>query len=210
MPPEMGGFVMKIKMCGMIRAEDIAAVNEIKPDYIGFVFAKKSRRCISKEKAAELRAALDSDVKAVGVFVNEDVKAVAEFLKCGIIDIAQLHGSEDNEYILSLKAMTDKPVIKAFRIQTEDDIMPVMESCADMVLLDAGAGDGKTFDWSLTGRVTRPYFLAGGLTPENAGEAVKALHPYGLDVSSGIETDGYKDRTKMAAFKAAAGKEEEK
>ena len=199
----------KIKMCGLTRVEDIAAVNEIKPDYIGFVFAKKSRRFISREKAAELKAILDKDIKAVGVFVDEDIKAVAEFLKCGIIDIAQLHGSEDNDYIVSLRAMTNKPVIKAFRIRTQEDIYKAQESAADMVLLDAGAGDGKTFDWSLIDTITRPYFLAGGLSPENAGEAVKTLHPYGLDVSSGIETDGYKDRIKMAEFADVIREEEE-
>lgn len=199
----------KIKMCGLTRAEDIAAVNEIKPDYIGFVFAKKSRRFISREKAAELKAILDKDIKAVGVFVDEDIKAVAEFLKCGIIDIAQLHGSEGNDYIVSLRAMTNKPVIKAFRIRTQEDIYKAQESAADMVLLDAGAGDGKTFDWSLIDTITRPYFLAGGLSPENAGEAVKTLHPYGLDVSSGIETDGYKDRIKMAEFADVIREEEE-
>ena len=132
----------EIKLCGLSRTCDIDAVNSLMPDYVGFVFAKKSRRCISKEKAAELRAALDSDVKAVGVFVNEDVKAVAEFLKCGIIDIAQLHGSEGNDYIVSLRAMTNKPVIKAFHIRTQEDIYKAQESAADMVLLDAGAGDG--------------------------------------------------------------------
>ena len=201
--------MVKVKICGLKRLEDIEIVNRYKPDFIGFVFAD-SKRKVSHELASKLKDNLDSDIISVGVFVDASQDEILELYGGGIIEMAQLHGSEDNEYILSLKAMTDKPVIKAFRIQTEDDIMPVMESCADMVLLDAGAGDGKTFDWSLTGRVTRPYFLAGGLTPENAGEAVKALHPYGLDVSSGIETDGYKDRTKMAAFKAAAGKEEEK
>ena len=198
----------RIKMCGPTRAEDIAAANEIKPDYIGFVFVQKSKRYVSKEKAADLKAILDKEIKAVGVFVNEDIKAVAEFLKCGIIDIAQLHGSEDNDYIVSLKAMTNKPVIKAFRIRTKNDVIAAQESAADMVLLDAGAGDGKIFDWSLIDTITRPYFLAGGLSPENAVKAVKALHPYGLDVSSGIETGVYKDREKMKLFADVIREEE--
>lgn len=198
----------RIKMCGLTRAEDIAAANEIKPDYIGFVFVQKSKRYVSKEKAAELKAFLDKEIEAVGVFVNEDIKAVAEFLKCGIIDIAQLHGSEDNDYIVSLKAMTNKPVIKALRIRTKNDVIAAQESAADMVLLDAGAGDGKIFDWSLIDTITRPYFLAGGLSPENAVKAVKALHPYGLDVSSGIETGGYKDREKMKLFADVIREEE--
>ena len=198
----------KIKMCGLTREEDIDAVNEIMPDYIGFVFWKKSKRYISPEMADFLKSKLKNSIKSVGVFINEDIIAVADFLKRGIIDIAQLHGDEDEQYILSLKKMTGKPVIKAFRIKTKEDALKAEKSPADMILLDAGAGDGRTFDWSLIGSaVKRPYFLAGGLDPSNAGAAIEALDPWGLDISSGIESEGKKDKKKMTAFVKAVRKD---
>ena len=198
----------KIKMCGLTREEDIDAVNEIMPDYIGFVFWKKSKRYISPEMADFLKSKLKNSIKSVGVFINEDIIAVADFLKRGIIDIAQLHGDEDEQYILSLKKMTGKPVIKAFRIKTKEDALKAEKSPADMILLDAGAGDGRTFDWSLIGSaVKRPYFLAGGLDPSNAGAAIEALDPWGLDVSSGIENKRKKDKKKMTAFVKAVRKD---
>ncbi len=192
----------KIKFCGLTCEDDISAVNEIMPDYAGFVFAQRSRRYVSREQAQVLRSLLDKRIKAVGVFVDEDIKTVADMLDRGIIDIAQLHGNEDDDYILRLKALTGKPVIKAFRIRTFQDVQSAGSSKADMILLDAGAGDGRTFDWSLVKQVGRPYFLAGGLCAENAAAAIEALHPFALDVSSGIETDGHKDKKKMAAFSA--------
>nr|MCR5584867.1 phosphoribosylanthranilate isomerase [Lachnospiraceae bacterium] len=100
------------------------------------------------------------------------------------------------------------PVIKAFKIQTEKDAEEAEKSCADYILLDSGAGTGKVFDWELLKDIKRPYFLAGGLNPENVGDAIRLLHPYGVDVSSGLETCGLKDKNKMTAFKEAVGKEE--
>lgn len=197
----------KVKLCGLSRESDIAAVNKLKPDLVGFVFAKKSKRYVSPERAAQLRALLAPGILAAGVFVNEPVESVAGLLDRGVIDVAQLHGSEDDAYIASLRVLTDKPIFRAFKIKSEDDL-PAIESCtADLVLLDSGAGTGKTFDWSLVQSVRRPYFLAGGLDPENVADAIAALHPYGMDVSSGIETDGVKDEVKMAAFVAAARRE---
>lgn len=197
----------KVKLCGLSRECDIAAVNELRPDLVGFVFAKKSKRYVSPERAAQLRALLAPGILAAGVFVNEPVESVAGLLDRGVIDVAQLHGSEDDAYIASLRVLTDKPIFRAFKIKSEDDL-PAIESCtADLVLLDSGAGTGKTFDWSLVQSVRRPYFLAGGLDPENVADAIAALHPYGVDVSSGIETDGVKDEVKMAAFVAAARRE---
>ena len=197
----------KLKLCGLSRECDIAAVNKLKPDLVGFVFAKKSKRYVSPERAAQLRALLAPGILAAGVFVNEPVESVAGLLDRGVIDVAQLHGSEDDAYIASLRVLTDKPIFRAFKIKSEDDL-PAIESCtADLVLLDSGAGTGKTFDWSLVQSVRRPYFLAGGLDPENVADAIAALHPYGVDVSSGIETDGVKDEVKMAAFVAAARRE---
>lgn len=128
----------------------------------------------------------------------------------GTIDIAQLHGAEDEEYIIQLRQLTDKPIIKAFRIETASDIEKALQSTADYLLLDSGAGTGTVFDWKLIQNIKRPYFLAGGLDADNAAEAVNTLRPYALDVSSGIETSGLKDKSKMAAFVSAVRKEEEK
>ena len=198
----------KIKFCGLTRTGDIEAANELKPDYIGFVFWSKSKRAVTAGEAKILKSKLDPSIKAVGVFVDEDMEAVKSLFDGGIIDIAQLHGHEDEDYINGLKKASGKPVIKAFRIRSEEDISKAEASPADLVLLDAGMGDGVTFDWSLIKNTGRPYFLAGGLDPDNAADAVRTLHPYALDVSSGIETDGLKDTNKMAAFAASVRKED--
>lgn len=197
----------KIKLCGLTRPCDIETANQLKPDYIGFVFAKKSKRYASPEIAAALRKQLNPEIQAVGVFVNEPSENVAALLNCGTIQVAQLHGKEDEAYIASLRALTDNPIIKAFRIDNEADVENANRSSADFVLLDSGnGGTGTVFDWKLLQGITRPYFLAGGLNPENAEAAVRTLHPYGVDVSSGIETDGLKDAGKMTAFMAAVKK----
>lgn len=198
----------RIKLCGLSRPCDIAAANTLKPEYIGLVFAPKSKRHVTPEQAAALKRQLSPEIMAVGVFVNETPQTVADLLNSGIIDAAQLHGGEDEAYISSLRRLTAKPLIKAFRIQTEGDIAAAAASSADYILLDSGAGSGEVFDWQLIRNVKRPYFLAGGLDPANVAAALRALHPFAVDVSSGIETDGAKDQTKMAAFVAAVRKEE--
>jgi len=190
----------KIKLCGLRRSEDILVANELKPDYIGFVFAKKSRRYVSPSEAYRLKSMLAPGIEAVGVFVDESVDTVYEYLSRGIVDIAQLHGHEDDDYIRKLKALTDKPVIKALKVESKEDIEVANQSVADMVLLDGGAGDGKTWEWSLIKCIKRPYFLAGGLDESNIEEAVNVLEPYAVDVSSGIETDGVKHPGKMKRF----------
>ena len=225
----------KIKLCGLRRIEDIETVNILKPDYIGFVFAPKSKRYITPDEATKLKKLLnksDSDINsnssklilAVGVFVDEYVEKVAELLNTGVIDITQLHGNEDENYIRELRrlitkktsdeqkdASIDNPgknidnkyegcIIKAFKIKTKEELEKAKSSTADYILLDAGAGDGMRFNWDLLQGFDRPYFLAGGLNPENVKEAITKLHPYGVDVSSGIETDGYKDPEKMREF----------
>lgn len=196
-----------IKLCGLKRECDIEAVNKLNPDFIGFVFAEKSKRYVNPIEAAKLKEMLSKDIKAVGVFVNESPEAVAELLNKGTIDMAQLHGSEDEEYISRLRSLTDKPLIKAIKVQSKADIEAADESGADYVLLDSGAGTGMTFNWQLIKGIKRPYFLAGGLNPENVAEAVKTLNPYAVDVSSGIETDGLKDEAKMADFVSIVRKE---
>lgn len=198
----------KIKLCGLSRECDIEAANMLMPDYIGFVFAEKSRRYISPDRAAMLKALLNPAIKAVGVFVRETPEKVAGLLNSGVIDIAQLHGGEDEGYIARLRSLTARPIIKAFRIDSADDIEEARRSSADYVLLDSGSGGtGSVFDWALISSVDRPYFLAGGLSIDNVSEAITKLCPYALDVSSGIETDGFKDQHKMAAFIAAVRKE---
>ena len=197
----------QIKLCGLRRPGDIEAANRLKPEYIGFVFARKSKRYVDPETALSLKKSLSPDIKAVGVFVNEEVSVVADLLNRGIIDVAQLHGSESEEYISELKKATGKPVIRAFKVATSEDVAAAVGSSADHILLDAGAGDGVTFDWSIVKNVDRPFFLAGGLNPLNVVDAVEAVHPFAVDVSSGIETDGFKDTDKMAAFVSAVRKD---
>lgn len=200
---------MKIKLCGLTRPCDIEAVNELQPDYIGFVFAKKSRRYVSPEKAEELKAMLAPGIRVVGVFVNEEPEQIVSLLEAGTIDVAQLHGQEGEREIRRLRELTDHPLIQAFRIDTEQDVERANASTADYVLLDSGAGGtGTVFDWDLLRAIRRPYFLAGGLDTENLGTVKAKLNPYGVDVSSGIETGGYKDKEKMTAFVAAARKED--
>lgn len=198
----------RIKLCGLSRLCDIETANALCPDDIGFVFAKQSRRCVTPEQALVLRRALSPGIRAVGVFVDEDPAVVAALLNGGIIGAAQLHGSEDAAYLQSLRKLTDGYVIQAFRIRTASDILKANRSEADCVLLDAGAGTGTVFDWTLLGGVDRPYYLAGGLDETSVAEAIRTLRPYGVDVSSGIETDGLKDRKKMAAFTAAVRRNE--
>ncbi len=197
----------QIKLCGLRRPEDIEAANRLKPEYIGFVFARKSKRYVDPKTALSLKKSLSPSINAVGVFVNEELSVVADLLNRGIIDVAQLHGSESEEYITELKKATGKPVIRAFKVANPEDVAVAVESSADHILLDAGAGDGVTFDWSIVKNVERPFFLAGGLNPLNVAEAVEAVHPFAVDVSSGIETDGFKDIDKMAAFMKAVRKD---
>ncbi|MCM1173509.1 MAG: phosphoribosylanthranilate isomerase [Blautia sp.] len=195
----------RIKLCGLTRPCDIEAANALKPEYIGFIFASKSRRYISMEQAAVLKKQLIPTIETVGVFVNEAPERVAACLNGGLIDIAQLHGSESAAYIRQLKSLTGRPLIQAFRIDAGQDIETANFSVADYILLDSGTGGtGTAFDWRLLRKIDRPYFLAGGLTPDNVEYAIRTLAPYAVDVSSGIETDGCKDQNKMAAFVTAA------
>ena len=197
----------KIKLCGLTRPCDIEYVNELLPEYIGFVFAPKSRRYISPEKAEVLREHLDDRITPVGVFVDEKIEVIADLIKRKIIDIVQLHGNESEKYITGLRRVIDCSVIKAFRIESEADIVSANNSSADYVLLDSGGGTGKVFDHSLLKDIARPYFLAGGLTPENVETAVKQLKSFAVDVSSSLETDGFKDKIKMTAFVNAVRKD---
>lgn len=197
----------KIKLCGLTRLYDIEYANGLLPEYIGFVFSPKSKRYISPEKAEQLKRILDSRITPVGVFVDENIDKIADLVKGEIIDIIQLHGNEDEEYINNLRKAVDCPIIKAFRIESNADILMANNSSADYVLLDSGGGTGTAFDHSLIQGVTRPYFLAGGLTPENVRTVIQTLHPYAVDASSSLETDGFKDKMKMTVFVKAVRKD---
>ena len=187
---------IKIKFCGLFREEDIEYVNKLNPDYIGFVFAK-SKRQITKEKAIDLKHKLKSNIKVVGVFVDEDIEKIIDLLSNGVIDIAQLHGNEREEDIKNIKNKSKKQVIKAIRVTTSEDIESWKNSCADFLLLDNGQGTGKTFDWNNIKNLNRPFFLAGGLSIDNIKEAIEKVSPMAIDISSGIESNGVKDYEKM-------------
>lgn len=191
--------MVKIKLCGLTRRCDIDWANELLPDYVGFVFAG-SRRRVTDEQAAQLRKMLREDIPAVGVFVDDPIDHVAVLVRQGVIQLVQLHGAEDEAYIRELRRAVSVLVIQAFSVRSPEDIQAAGRSPADFVLLDQGAGGtGRAFDWSLAAALNRPYFLAGGLHPGNAAAAAE-LRPYAVDVSSGIETEGVKDRQKMIAF----------
>lgn len=198
----------KIKLCGMMEPKDIEAANECKPDFVGFIFWDKSFRNLTEEQAKDLKEALDTNIKTVGVFVDADIQRIISLYKKGIIDIAQLHGVESEEYIAQIKK-EGIPVIKAFvmpktenpdREETARILKKASECSADYVLFDAGKGHGMTFNWEMLKGFDRTFFLAGGLSPENITDAIDSLHPYAVDVSSGIEINKSKSREKMMEF----------
>ena len=199
----------RIKFCGLSCFQDIEIANTLLPDYIGFVFVPQSIRYVTPEMAEKLKARLSPRIQAAGVFLNEEPEIMAELANQNIIHMIQLHGQETEQTIKTLRSLTSAPIIQAFTMQTSNDINRAEASSADLILLDSGAGTGTVFNWSLIRRrIKRPFFLAGGLNPENVSEAIRTLSPYGVDVSSGIEINGKKDRHKMEAFTASVRKEE--
>ena len=192
----------KIKICGLTRPCDIDFVNEAKPDFCGFILGvPKSRRNISLSTLYALRERLNASVKPVGVIVDAPMEMILPLAADGTLAAIQLHGHESEEYILQLKEQTSVPIFRAFRVTDRESLIPALQSPADLILLDHGAGGtGETFDWSVLEGITRPYILAGGLGPDNLESAISTLHPWGVDMSSGVETDGIKDREKI--FKA--------
>lgn len=194
----------KIKICGLIRERDIDYVNQYLPDYAGFILNfPRSRRSLSPEKAEGLVRLLNPGIQAVGVVVNQPLDWAIQLLNQGFLDVLQLHGSEDEAYIQALKAATGRPVWKAFQVQDQTDLEAARTCGADQIILDSGQGSGECFDWDLLQHFDRPYFLAGGLGPQNVVRAVKQLHPYGIDLSSGIETNGVKDKGKLSSVIAS-------
>jgi len=199
--PGVAGNETKVKVCGLSRPEDIAVANETMPDYIGFVFAPSPRR-IDAGTAANLKRLLDPKILTVGVFVNAPAGVIASLRAGGIIDLAQLHGDEDDEFIRHLRQSCDCPVIKAIPVA---DKLPEPPEEPDYLLFDTlsrkRGGSGKAFDWALLdGYAGIPYFLSGGLTAETVADAIRTLSPYAVDVSTGVETNGVKDPEKIRDF----------
>ena len=202
--------MVKLKICGMRRPEDIEMANRYEPDYIGFVFAESPRK-VSYEQAKELSALLNEDIVPVGVFVNEHMNIIVDLFKDGIIEIAQLHGDEDEKYIRNLKDKSIEetgkqiPVINAIEIKEgadyDDELLKWRDSVSDYFVLDSGKGSGKTFDWSLIDKESEFFmnsiFLAGGLNSENLALAIEEFNPFAVDLSSSVETDGFKDEEKI-------------
>lgn len=192
----------RIKICGLKRECDIDYVNEFLPDYIGFIFAN-TKRYVSPELAKTLKARLDSRIKAVGVFVNEDLNTVCAIADSGTIDLIQLHGDENEEYINTVKARTGKPIIKAVRVKSSEQVLAAEKLPCDYLLLDtyrkgSYGGIGESFNWELIPKtLSKPFFLAGGLNSENILQAEKAVKPYCLDISTGVEENGFKSREKI-------------
>ena len=188
-----------IKICGLQRQIDIKIVNEYKPDFIGFVFYHKSKRYVSFKKAMELKSNLNPKIKSVGVFVNEDISNIVSLVKSQCIDIVQLHGNEDNAFIQKLKSNINVPIIKAFLYKDDPTFKKSLASKSDLILLDTGFGTGSCFNWDSLKYIDRQYMLAGGIGLDNIDKALK-LKPLGLDVSSKLEIDGFKDENLIKSF----------
>lgn len=203
---------MKIKICGIRRPEDVAIVNAYQPDYIGFVFAPTWRQ-IDTARACRLKALLHSNIKSVGVFVNQPIELLTEACTSGAADYLQLHGQEDETYEKALvKALAQKGIknaeerfIRAYRIRNVSDFDRIGNTLAPLLLLDAYSpkdigGTGGAFDWTMIRNVEKPFFLAGGITAENASKAIQLAQPFGIDASSSLETEKAKDRDKIKLF----------
>jgi len=220
---------LKVKICGLFREQDIDYVNEARPDYCGFVFAE-SKRQVSAELAGRLRQCLADGITAVGVFVNAPIEDIIALYRDGTINIAQLHGDEDEQYIAQLKEATGDtpiPIIKVIKnlslntnhgvhgvsrrkddFRIKNSVYSVVNSSTDYYLLDSGAGSGKPFDWDLLNSldIDKPWFLAGGINLDNIKQAM-AVSPFGIDISSGAETGGVKDREKIVQLVSTIRKE---
>ena len=191
--------MVKIKICGLKRLEDIEIVNKYMPDYMGFVFADTKRK-VSHELARQLKDKLDPEIISVGVFVDAPKEEIVELFENGTIEMAQLHGLESEDYIKDLKAMTDNKliVIKAIEMSQDTDLLKYDSSNADYLLLDSGKGSGKTFDWRLIRKdLKKDFFLAGGLNKDNVTQAIEEFEPYAVDLSSSLEVNGFKNEDKI-------------
>ena len=201
----------KVKICGLSRPEDIFQANKLKSDYIGFVFYPKSKRAVTQSQAALLKAMLDKEIKAVGVFVNADIAFIEKLAQLRIIDLVQLHGDEDSLYIQELRKRVYIPIIKAIRVQGEESLQNLRNYPVDFFLFDTYkpgqyGGTGERFNLELEGvTIPKPYFIAGGLDASNVAHVIaENPHAYAVDVSGGVEDSatGLKDAQKMADFVA--------
>ena len=201
----------RLKICGLSRPEDIFQANKLKSDYIGFVFYPKSKRAVTQSQAALLKAMLDKEIKAVGVFVNADIAFIEKLAQLRIIDLVQLHGDEDSLYIQELRKRVYIPIIKAIRVQGEESLQNLRNYPVDFFLFDTYkpgqyGGTGERFNLELEGvTIPKPYFIAGGLDASNVAQVIaQNPHAYAVDVSGGVEDSatGLKDAQKMADFVA--------
>ena len=213
-------YTPKVKMCGISKVETIPAVVEAKPDYMGLVFAPSKRqvtvdqakilveelnRGYAKKYGSDTEHDKNDTIKTVGVFVNETIDNLVTIANEANLDAVQLHGDEDEAFIQSLKERTNVEVWKAIQIRTAADTEKWIDSSADMLLFDAyhkdeRGGTGEVFDWSSLDAFERPFMLAGGIDSTNVARAIRTVRPYGIDISSGIETNGVKDDEKITAF----------
>jgi phosphoribosylanthranilate isomerase len=199
---------VKVKICGITNLEDALSAAGFGANMLGFNFYAKSSRYLSRQDAANIAKQVPSAVLKVGVFVNATADEISEIADAVKLDVIQLHGDEDDNFIRVIGHVTERPVIKAFRINHDSTIDAVLNSDADAVLLDAVVigefgGTGRTFDWNLVSQLSRnkQVFLAGGLTPENVAEAISIVRPYAVDVASGVEIENRKkDTVKMKTF----------
>lgn len=197
----------KVKICGLKSLADVAIVNKYLPEYVGFVFAN-TKRFVSDEKACEMRQALDKRIQAVGVFVNEPQDHIVSLCKQSIIDVVQLHGDEDQEYITQLRKKIKAPIIKVVRVQNAEQVKKELQNDADFMLFDTYkkgiyGGSGERFPLPVLEESLKietkqkPFFIAGGISSENIMEVLGSMDCYCVDVSTGVETDGHKDETKV-------------
>ena len=213
-------YTPKVKMCGISKVETIPAIVDAKPDYMGLVFAPSKRqvtvdqakilveelhRGYAKKYGSDTEHDKNGTIKTVGVFVNETVENLVTIANEANLDAVQLHGDEDEAFIQSLKERTNVEVWKAIQIRTAADTEKWIDSSADMLLFDAyhkdeRGGTGEVFDWSSLDAFERPFMLAGGIDSTNVARAIRTVRPYGIDISSGIETNGVKDDEKITAF----------
>jgi phosphoribosylanthranilate isomerase len=196
-----------VKLCGLRSIDDIRYANEAKPDMAGMIMAPGFRRSVDKELARTMVGELTDSIRSVGVFVDQDLDEVIDTARYVGFDMVQLHGSEDEGFITAVRSGLGVPVIKSFGV-SPDQISAAKESSADMVLIDPGRGSGETFDLTLLHGFRRSIIIAGGLTPDNVSEAIRKVRPYGVDTSSGIESEGSKDREKMIRFVSAVRAED--
>lgn len=193
----------KVKICGLRRKEDIEYVNMFKPDFAGFVFAK-SKRKIDLKKAADLIGLLDKKIKRVGIFSNQSISQVISIADILNLDILQFHGDETQEYLEYFKSYT---LWKTIKIKTKDDLKYFEKYKVDAILFDTLStdslgGTGEIFNWDIIENINfnKPIILAGGLNSNNVTSAIKRIKPYAVDVSSGVETNEFKDPDKIKLF----------